>query len=65
MKKNCLGCKKDKPVSDFGTTGMQKVLCKSCRSGRVTSTKSGKSSGGSGLADVIGDFFDALGDLLP
>ncbi|AXH66889.1 hypothetical protein SEA_STARPLATINUM_161 [Streptomyces phage StarPlatinum] len=61
MKKNCLGCKKDKPVSDFGTSGMQKALCKSCRSGRVVS--SGKKSGGKGLVDAIGDLFDGIGDL--
>jgi|ERR1041384_143854 hypothetical protein len=61
MKKNCLGCKKDKPVSDFGKTGMEKVLCKSCRPARVVT--SGKKSGGKGIVDAIGDIFDGIGDL--
>lgn len=60
MKKNCLGCKKDKPISDFGTTGMQKVLCKSCRPARVNTSKS--SGGGKGILDAIGDLFEGIGD---
>ncbi|AXH67313.1 hypothetical protein SEA_WOFFORD_152 [Streptomyces phage Wofford] len=60
MKKNCLGCKKDKPVSDFGTTGNARALCSKCRSARVVTNKK---SGGKGFADAIGDFFDGIGDL--
>ncbi len=58
----CLGCNKDKPRSDFGTTGMAKGLCKSCRSGRVSSTGKGKRSGSwlDGVGDAIGDFIEAI-----
>ncbi|ASR75538.1 hypothetical protein SEA_MILDRED21_154 [Streptomyces phage Mildred21] len=58
----CLGCNKDKPRSDFGTTGNARVLCSRCRSGSVIRTSKGsghKNSSGS----WIGDLFDAIGDI--
>lgn len=65
--KTCLGCKKPKPSKDFGTTGMARGLCTSCRSGRVGSTSKGSKSGGNGnwlgdIGEAIGDF---IGGLLP
>jgi hypothetical protein len=59
--KKCLGCNKDKPSNDFGTTGNARALCSRCRSGSVvhTSRGSGRKSGGS----WIGDLFDAIGDI--
>ncbi|ASR77602.1 hypothetical protein SEA_PARADIDDLES_143 [Streptomyces phage Paradiddles] len=64
----CLGCNKDKPKSDFGTTGNARALCSRCRSGRVINTSRGsarKSSSGNwvgdlfeGIADAIGSIFD-------
>lgn len=56
----CLGCNKDKPRNDFGTTGNARALCSRCRSGRVVHTSKGsgrKTSGG----NWIGDIFDAIG----
>lgn len=61
MKKNCLGCKKDKPASDFGTTGMARGLCKACRPARVNTSKS--KGGNKGILDAIGDFFEGIGDI--
>jgi hypothetical protein len=63
MKKNCLGCKKDKPENQFGSVGMDRALCASCRSGRMKATSQRKSRGGK-IADAIGDFFEGLGNLL-
>lgn len=62
-KMKCLGCNKDKPKSDFGTTGNARALCKSCRSGRVVSTSKGRghrSSDGSWIGDVIGAVLDGI-----
>jgi hypothetical protein len=64
-KMNCMGCDKDKEVSDFPS--QNSTLCKRCKNARVVSTSSkGRSgSGGSWIGDIgeaIGDF---IGDLLP
>ncbi|QAX95863.1 hypothetical protein SEA_TRIBUTE_147 [Streptomyces phage Tribute] len=62
----CLGCKKDKPKTDFGTTGNARALCSRCRSGRVVTTnKRGRSSGsGDGLGNAIGDFIEGFIDAI-
>ncbi|UEM46918.1 hypothetical protein SEA_TARGARYEN_149 [Streptomyces phage Targaryen] len=64
----CLGCNKDKPKNDFGTTGNARALCSRCRSGNVVRTSKGsghKNSDGiwignifGGIADIIGSIFD-------
>jgi len=58
----CLGCNKDKPKTDFGTTGNARALCSWCRSGKVVSTNRGtarKNNSG----NWVGDLFDAIADM--
>ena len=62
----CLGCNKDKPKSDFGTTGNARALCSKCRSGRVVSTSKGRGhrqSDGSWIGDIFEGIADAIGDI--
>lgn len=66
--KKCLGCSKNKPANDFGTTGNARALCSKCRSGSVVRTNKGtgrRKGDGSWVGDLfegIGDFFS---DLIP
>lgn len=62
----CLGCNKDKPRSDFGTTGNARALCSRCRAGRVVHTSKGsgrRSSDGSWIGDIFEGIADAIGDI--
>lgn len=64
-KKKCLSCKKDKPLSDFGTEYTDRVLCKSCRVARVVPTGRKKPHSGGWLDDIgeaIGDFLGSIFD---
>lgn len=62
-KMKCLGCNKDKPRTDFGTTGNARVLCSRCRSGRVVHTSKG-SGRRSGDGNWIGDLFEGIADAI-
>lgn len=62
-KMNCLGCKKDKPSTEFASPNSP--LCKRCKSARVVSTSSKGRSGsdGSWIGDVVEGILDGLGSL--
>ncbi len=63
----CLGCNKDKPKNDFGTTGNARALCSQCRSGSVVRTSKGsgrKNPDGVWIGNIFGGIADFLESLV-
>jgi hypothetical protein len=63
-KMNCLGCKKDKPRTEFASSNSP--LCKRCKSARVvsTSSKGHSSSDGSWIGDIAEIILNGIGSLV-
>ncbi|AXH70000.1 hypothetical protein SEA_SPILLED_160 [Streptomyces phage Spilled] len=65
--KKCLGCNKNKPANDFGTTGNARALCSKCRSGTVVRTNKGtgrKTADGVWIGNIFAGIADFLGSLV-